>query len=78
MSWCSSMSVGGPLRRVFGLAAVVELGEFLELSGVDLSLLGAAKGIVSGYKDVRGESEGWIESVARLRVASLAWCFRAF
>jgi hypothetical protein len=69
MSWCSSISVGGPLRRVFGLVTVAELGEFLELSGMDLSLLGAAIGIVSGYKGMRGESgEGvWLD------LESLRW-----
>jgi hypothetical protein len=46
------------LRRVFGLVVVVKLGEFLELSGVDLSLLDAAVGIVSGYEDTRWGGEG--------------------
>ena len=48
MSWCSSISVGGPLRLVFGLVAVPGLGELLLLlllSDVVLFLLAVVGGI---------------------------------
>ena len=45
MSWCSSINVGGPLRLVFGLVAVLRFGELLLLSRVGLSLLVIAGGI---------------------------------
>ena len=44
-SWCSSNSVGGPFRRVFGLTDTPGLGGLLLLSEVGLSLLVPAGGI---------------------------------
>ena len=52
MSWCSSIKVGGPLRRVFGLTVFPGLGELPLLSEVDLSLLeppGAIFGFWGGF-----------------------------
>ena len=59
ISWCSSISVDGPLRLVFGLAAVPGLGELLLLSEVDLSLLAVVGGMLGTVSAVyvRGKLE---------------------
>ena len=67
MSWCSSIKVGGPLRRVFGLAAFPGLGELLLLSEVDLSLL-EPPGAMFGFW-------GWIWEVGVGESGSTRPCF---
>ena len=55
MSWSSSVSAGGPFRRVFGLTEEPGLGELPLLLGVGLSLFAVEDGI-RGY---RGRMDGF-------------------
>ena len=54
-SWCSSISVGGPFRLVFGLIDGPGLGGLLLLSEVGLSLLDPAGGIFDCRRRVVGK-----------------------